>query len=108
MTLPEIKTLLEGISGFDKKVVYYAWAEGQAPPLPFIVYFEEGINPMSADGINYYNAKQITIELYAQNKDLTSEAAVEAALTAAGIFYSKIEEYLEDEKVFETIYEIEV
>lgn len=108
MTLAEVKTLLEGIAGFSNKVVYNAWPEGEAPALPFLVFLETRENPMPADGITYYASKDIAIELYTDKKDPTTEALVETALTTAGIFYTKSEEYLNDERCFFTLYEIEV
>lgn len=50
----------------------------------------------------------IDVELYSADKDPVSESAVEAVLTAAGLFYSKTEIWLEDEKMYEILYETEV
>lgn len=108
MTLAEVKTMLEGITGFSNKVVYNAWPEGKAPSLPFIVFLETGENPMAADGIRYYASRKISIELYTNTKDLVTEGLVEAKLTETGIFYVKSEEYLNDERCYFTLYEIEV
>lgn len=108
MTLAEIKTLLEGITGFQGKVAYYAFPVGEAPALPWIVFYEEGSNNFAADGIVYQPITDVTIELYSKHKDPTSEAAIESSLTNAGIFYEKTEAYLDDEHCFMEIYEIEV
>lgn len=108
MTIDEVKTMLESITGFGTKVVYYQWPENGAPALPYICFFETGISPFSADGINYYNAKHISIELYTQMRDTASETLIETKLKAKNIFYSKEQTYLYDEKCYETIYEIEV
>lgn len=108
MTLAEIKTLLENITDFQNKVVYYAWPTGEAPALPFICYYEDSTNNFAADGIVYQPIRNITIELYSKHKDRASESAIESALTNAGIFYDKTEAYLDDERCFMESYEIEV
>lgn len=108
MTLANIKTLLEGITGFSNKVVYHHWPVGEAPALPWIVFYEDGSNNFAADGIVYTPITDVTIQLYSKLKDPTSEAAIEAALTAAGVFYDKSEAYLDDEHCFVETYEIEV
>lgn len=109
MTLADVYTTLTGVSGFATKVTYYAWPVGAAPALPFICYLATGANNFAADGQVYHSATTVDVELYTATKDLTVEASIEAALTAAGFFWSKqSEEYLEDENCYEIIYEIEV
>ena len=108
MTLTEIKTLLEGIEGFSDKVTYYAWPVGEAPSLPFLCYVETGADNFGADNKVYYSARRIDVELYTQNKSSNDEALVDAALTNAEIFWSKDEEFLDDEKCWMITYEIEV
>lgn len=48
------------------------------------------------------------IELYTNKKDPDIEAKVEAVLTEHGFFYEKTESYLESEKMYEVLYEMEV
>ena len=50
----------------------------------------------------------VRIELYACSKDLATEAAIEAALTGAGIYWTRDESYIADEKVYLTIYEVTI
>ena len=66
-------------------------------------------NPFAADGIVYAKKTLYALELYTAEKDPDAEAALEKALTAAGIFYSKSDEiYIDKEQMFYVIYEIEV
>lgn len=66
-------------------------------------------NPFAADGIVYAKKTLYALELYTAEKDPDVEAALEKALTAAGIFYSKSDEtYIDEEQMFYVIYEIEV
>jgi len=79
-----------------------------APPPPFICYYYTGDNDLKADDTNYSHIRQLTIELYCDNKDFTLESAVESALNSHGIVYSKYEEYISSEKLYMTTYETEV
>lgn len=78
------------------------------PPPPFICYYYTGDNDLKADDVNYQKIRQLTIELYCDNKNFTLESAVESALTSNGFVYSKYEEYIDDEKMYMTTYEMEV
>ena len=108
MTLAELKTILEGITGYSNKVVYWAWKEKSAPALPFICYFETGANNFFGDDIVYYSFHQIQIELYTEDKAPEEEAKVETALTNAGITWSKNCDFLDDEKCWMITYTVEV
>lgn len=85
-------------------VAYHAFQSRQEPP--FIVYLTDGDNNFSADGRVYFSAHQICVELYTREKDLSAEAAVEAAF--ADIFYTKSQIFIDSEGIYETIYEMEV
>ena len=108
MTLNEVYTMLTGITGFTGKVAYYAFPAGEAPELPFLCYVETGTDNFAADNVSYYATKEINVELYTQDKDPTTEQLVESALTAAGVFWTKTAEYLEDEKCWMITYAIGV
>lgn len=108
MTTKELKELLESIDGFKNKVAYLAFEEGSAPKLPFICYYMDEINPFGADGINYYNARDYVIELYSKLRNEEIEKKLEDKLTEAEIFYQKQVTYLDDERMYEAIYLIEI
>ena len=104
LTQAELKTVLDG-SGIP--FVYRAWK--YCHDLPFGVFYFEHDNPFAADGIVYAKKTLYALELYTAEKDPYAEAALEKALTAAGIFYSKSDEtYIDEEQMFYVIYEIEV
>lgn len=105
MTLEDVKTLLES-TGLP--VAYRSFPEGGAPALPFLCYYSPYTNNFAADGVAYAIINHVNVELYTQVKDPTTEGKVEAALTGAGIYWEKSETYLEDEKCFQILYEIEV
>ena len=85
-------------------VAYRAFQSRQEPP--FIVYLTDGDNNFSADGRVYFSTHKFRVELYTREKDLSAEAAVEAAFS--DIFYTKDQIFIDSEGVYETIYEMEV
>ena len=106
MTLAELNTTLSAV--LPGRIVYNAWPVGEAPPLPYVCYYSTGSDNFAADNVAYDSNRPVRIELYTRSKDLTTEAAVEAALTGAGIYWSRDESYIDDEKVFMTIYEVTI
>lgn len=104
-TLQELYSVLTAITGFSGKVAYHAFPEDQAVDLPVIVYDVVRSANFGGDNIVYQPISQIEVQLYTVNKDLTSEAALEAALKSAGIFWQKSETYLQDERCYQIIYE---
>ena len=61
-----------------------------------------------ADNINYYSWKQLDVELYTDTKDPDAEQRVEDVLTAHEISYVKSETWIESERLYEVLYEMEV
>lgn len=108
MKLSELKENLNNISGFEGKVAYREFPEGDAPNLPFICYLENGSNNFSADNISYLKKKIVDIELYSKEKDIASEEAIEMKLDELSIPFEKDETYIPSEKCYEVIYTVEV
>lgn len=103
MTYKEIKTLL---STTNLPVVYYQWPEGQAPEPPYLVFYYPGDNDFIGDNSNYQKIRELTVELYTDQKDFTLEETVEGVLS--GMVYSRYETYIDDERMFLVTYEMEV
>ena len=103
MTLTEVRDMLAetGIS-----FTYHHWEN--PPGLPYGVYLDPYSNNFAADDIVYLPVTHVQIELYADEKDPEAEASIESALTAHGIYYEKECTYIPDQRLYETIYEIEV
>lgn len=76
--------------------------------LPYLVYYYDGNDDLFADNINYQTIVGLRIELYTRDKDFALEATLEGILKANEIAYSKDEVYIEDEKLYEIVYESEV
>ena len=75
-------------------------------PLPHIAYLETGSHNMAADGLVYYSARRIRVELYTDRKDPQTEALVESALS--GFVWEKDSSWVKSEECYLTNYEFEV
>ena len=104
MRVSEIKTALEA-AGLP--VAYRMFPIGEAPALPWLVYYIGGEVNFPADGSNYHNIKQLTVELHTRLKDPDSEEAVENVLGGLGV-WSKTEVYIETGKCYQIVYDLEV
>lgn len=106
MTLQELNTALSAV--LPGKVVYNAWPVGEAPALPYMCYYSTGADNFGADNKVYNSNRNVRIELYTRSKDLATEAALEAKLTHEGIYWTRDESFIDDEKVFLTVYEVTI
>lgn len=105
MTQVEVFNLIERL-GFP--VAYHHFDEGEAPEPPFVIYLFPESRNMSADNRVYQKVQVLHVELYTDKKDLNAELAVEATLDSAGLFWQKSETWIESEKMYEVLYEMEV
>ena len=105
MTHEEVLEMMEGIG---LPYAYDHFAEGESPDPPFVVFLYPSADNFAADGIVYYAANVLRIELYTDKKDPDSEALVETALTEAGLYFNKSEVWIESERLYEVLYETEV
>lgn len=105
MTFQEIDAMISGI-GLD--YAYYQWPINEAPSLPYVLFYYPERKDFSADCINYQHITALNIELYTNNKDFEKEALVESVLESNGIYYTKEEQYIAEEKMYEVLYTMEV
>ena len=105
MTDKEVYQMVKS-AGFP--AAYHHFEEGQEPEKPYLVYLYPETNNFSADGIVYQGINELDLELYTDRKDPDAEKRVEAVLKEHGFFYEKTETYLESEKMYEVLYEMEV
>lgn len=106
MTLAELKTLLAGV--LPGKVAYDHFPVDEAPAVPYITLFLTGSDNWAADNVAYFERQPVSIELYEKARDFTLEGQLEAALTGAGLYWERTDAYIEDDKVYEIIYEVEI
>ena len=87
---------------------YHHFAEGESPEPPFLIFLSSGENNFSADNYMYFSFKKFNIELYTDRKAPETEEKVEKILKKYQIFYNKSEIWIESEKLYEILYEMEV
>lgn len=105
MSYEEIVEMLERM---NLPLSYHHFAEGESPEPPFLIYLSPGSDNFGADGKVYFKAKELDIELYTDKKEPELEEKLEELLDAAGIFYNKTESFIQEEKLYEVLYETEV
>ena len=105
MTHEEVMAMVEEIG---LPYAYHHFAEGESPPPPFVVFLYPRADNFSADGVPYYKINVLDIELYTDAKDPELETRVEAVLESHGIFYAKSEVWIDSEKLYEVLFEMEV
>lgn len=103
MTLENLYTILKA-TGYP---VAYSHFE-EKTRLPFITYLVVGSENFFADNEVYKKIENIRIELYTSTKDLEAEKKLEDLLNKNEIPYECSEEWIESEKVFQRIYEVEM
>jgi len=94
------------LDSIDLPHVYYSFPENAAPPLPYFVYYYFGSANVSADDVAYVEVLQPVLELYTAQKSFDTEAQIENALNAAGLFWNKTESYLTTEEMYMVTYDI--
>ena len=105
MTYKEISSMIES-SELD--FAYYQFPENEAPDLPYILFYYPERNDFQADSANYAKITQLNIELYTKEKDFETEEALEELLEEYGLTYDKEEQYINEEKMYEVLYTMEV
>lgn len=75
---------------------------------PFIVYLVDSNKHMSADGVVYSKSKNIDIEVYTDRKDISLEEKIEGILDEEKLYYLKQEMWIEEEDLYEVVYEITI
>ena len=105
MTYDEIAAMVEEI-GLPNAYDHYA--EGESPDPPFVLFLMPGTDNFMADGEVYEQVTEVSIELYTDLKMPPLEAKVERVLAAHDIPWDKTEVWIEDEKLYEVRYELEV
>lgn len=105
MTHQEVMAMVDEM-GMES--AYDHFAEGDSPEPPFITFLYPRANNFSADGVAYFKVNRLNIELYTDLKDVELEQRVETVLDSHGIFYAKSEVWIESERLYEVLYEMEV
>lgn len=108
MTLAE---LVAGLKSLGFPVAYGEFEATETTPVPsppFITVQYSYSSDLMADNHNYMGIGNYQIELYTIKKDLPREKLVEDYLKSNRIAYSKVEAWLDEEKMRQIIYEIQL
>ena len=103
MTHNEVVEVLEELS---LPIAYDHFAEGESPDPPFLCFLYPRNLPTGADNTVYYQLHELDIELYTDAKDPVLEQRVERLLTEHEMFFHKSEVWIEEEKMYEVLYEV--
>lgn len=90
------------------KCTYYQWPEKSAPQLPYALFYFPQTNDEYAEDENFSNITALNIEIYTKNKDFATEKKVEDVLRGEGLAWTKTESYLDSEKMYEALYELQI
>lgn len=103
MTQNELYNLLKS-TGLP--VAYHHFDE--QPNLPYIVYLFTYSSNFGAEDRVYQKIDNYQVELYSEKKDLAREQLIENLFDENDIYYDKSETYIESEKMYQVIYEIQI
>lgn len=106
MTLQDIADI---ISTWELPFAYFEF-EDEVPEPPYVVYFLDESNDFFADNQNYSLNRRLYIELYCSSKKeaMSAEGLIEASLIESDIPFSKDCDYISGERLFVTVYTMEV
>ena len=105
MTTQEVKTML---ASTNIPTAYYQFDNDSGQEPPFICFFYSGSQDLMADNSNYQKIEHLIVELYTAQKDFETEAALEAVLAESGMSWSRNETYIDSERLYEVVYEMDV
>jgi len=103
MTFDDLKGLLEA-TGIP--FAYHHWEKPPKPP--YGLYLSVGTNNFGADDIAYSVFEGAAVELYTVGRDRKAMGKIEQALDGAGIFWDRSTVYVDELRLNQTRYEIEV
>lgn len=103
MTQAELNKALKSIG---LPVRYHHFTDPPSPP--YLVYLYSYSSDLIADNTNYVDIENFQIELYTVKKDLASEKLVQDKLKELEFPYSKIETWIDSEKLYQVIYEVQL
>lgn len=106
MNLSEFANLLKSL---DIPVRYRSFKKGEAPTLPYAVYYQSGENNLYADNISYQYSKIVAVELITEKKNEKLEDKLKSLLNSNRLSYEFFDEVkLESEGLYQVIYHIDL
>lgn len=98
--------LYQALKSIGYPVAYGSFSSEVSPP--FITYQFVYSSDLIAENQNYIEISNFQVELYTSKKDMAAEKRVQDKLKELGLPYRKLENWLDDEKLYQVIYEIQL
>ena len=102
------RQVAEMVSSIGVPYAYYQFPNNTGIAPPFVCFYFNSSNDFAADNTNYQHIRQLSLELYTDNKDFTLEQTVENILNQNGLVYSREETYLDSEKMYMVTFMTEI
>ncbi|MBS4750323.1 hypothetical protein KG091_04450 [Carnobacteriaceae bacterium zg-ZUI78] len=102
MTLQDV---YQALMSLKLPIAYYSFLEGQAPDVPYIIYYNPEDTVLKADNTNYIKHKRIIVEVYTPQKDIELENQIETLFDELSFIYTKQETYLQSERMYMLAYD---
>ena len=99
----EFKAELEKL---DIPIQYRAFSVGQAPELPYILFYEDDSDNIFADNSNWFDVLNVSCELYTDEKDIELETKLQKLLYDIEIEYNSTETYIDSENMYLKAYDV--
>ena len=107
MTFKEVSDMVKSIG---LPYAYYEFPDGTDQAPPFVCFFFPESDDFFADNQNYSLNRRLYIELYCSSKKeaMSTEAMIEASLIEKEMPFSKDNDYISGERLYVTVYTMEV
>jgi hypothetical protein len=102
------EAVVEMLEEMEIPFAYDHFAEGESPEPPFLVFLFPSSDNFAADGMVFQKIGVLHLELYTDAKQPDVESQVEDVLDSHGFFYDKTEVWIQEEKLYEVLYSMEV
>ena len=102
------KQVAEMVSSIGVPYAYYQFPNNTGIAPPFVCFYFNSSNDFAADNTNYQRIRQLSLELYTDNKDFTLEQTVENILNQNGLVYARDEAFIDSEKMNMVTYTTEI
>ena len=101
-----LQELYKQLKTLQLPVQYYMFQEGQAPDLPYIIYFNPSEQHANADNFTWLISKDVIVEVYSEFKDLSLEDKLKELFDKNKLTYTFQEIYLKEERMYMVAYQI--
>lgn len=102
------KEVADMVASMGLSYAYYEFPDGTDQEPPFICFYFPESDDFFADNQNYVGIRRLYVELYTNEKDFSLESTLEGVLTANGLTFRKSDDYIDSERMWQTLYEMEV